>query len=77
VDRNIFEMSEAERKALNIRDLPGNLKEAVLAMQADKVILDALGDHIAARYAEAKLKEWEEYRTQVFEWEREKYFKIY
>jgi glutamine synthetase len=77
VDRNIFEMNEAEREKLHVRDLPATLMEAVQAMQADQVIMDALGSHVSQRYAEAKLNEWEDYRTQVHNWEREKYFKNY
>ena len=38
-----------------------------------KEILDALGEHVAANYIEGKKKEWEEYRTRVSSWEREKY----
>jgi len=77
VDLNIFEMDEEERRNWNIRALPTNLKEAVQAMVADKVVMDTLGSHISERYAAAKLSEWEEYRTYVDEWERNRYFKIY
>jgi glutamine synthetase len=77
VDLNIFEMDETERRQRNVRGLPTNLKEAVQAMAADKVVMDALGSHISERYAAAKLNEWEEYRTHVDEWERDRYFKIY
>ena len=30
-------------------------------------------EHVAANYLEGKKKEWEEYRTRVSSWEREKY----
>ena len=33
----------------------------------------ALGDHIFPRYVELKRKEWNEYRVQVTEWEKDKY----
>ena len=32
-----------------------------------------LGDHIFPRYVELKRREWDEYRVQVTEWEKEKY----
>ena len=32
-----------------------------------------LGEHIFARYVELKRREWDEYRVQVTEWEKEKY----
>ena len=46
-------------------------------MQEDKVICDVLGEHIVSKYVEAKLKEWNDYRTQVSQWELEKYLVIY
>ena len=33
----------------------------------------ALGEHIFPRYIELKRREWDEYRVQVTEWEKEKY----
>ena len=42
-------------------------------MQEDSLILDALGAHVAENYIEGKRKEWDEYRTRVSSWEREKY----
>ena len=42
-------------------------------MQEDQLILDTLGEHVAANYIEGKMKEWDEYRTRVSSWEREKY----
>ena len=73
VDRNIFAMSEAELKSEGIESLPGNLMDAIEAMQADKVIADALGDHILSMYVEAKKKEWETYCSQVSRWEIDEY----
>jgi glutamine synthetase len=32
-----------------------------------------LGDHISKKYIEAKRVEWEEYRTQVTQWEIDQY----
>ena len=32
-----------------------------------------LGEHILEKYVEAKLKEWDNYRKQVSEWEVEEY----
>ena len=33
----------------------------------------ALGEHIFPRYVELKRREWNEYRIQVTEWEKEQY----
>ena len=51
----------------------GSLEEAICALEADPLILDTLGEHVAANYIAGKKKEWDEYRTRVSSWEREKY----
>ena len=66
-------MDADARKAHGIESLPGSLEEAIKAMQEDQLILDTLGEHVAANYIEGKMKEWDEYRTRVSSWEREKY----
>ena len=73
VTENIFIMDEAARQAHGIDSLPGSLEEAIRALEADSLILDTLGEHVAANYIEGKKKEWDEYRTRVSSWEREKY----
>ena len=73
ITENIFKMDAAARKAAGIDSLPGSLEEALEAMKADQLVLDALGSHVAENYIEGKEKEWDEYRTRVSSWEREKY----
>lgn len=73
IDKNIFAMTEEERKAEQIESLPGNLYEAIKELEADSFILDVLGEHVAKRFIEAKKIEWETYFTQVTSWELEEY----
>lgn len=73
VDRNIYEMTEAERKMLGIGSLPDTLTEAVAEMEADPFIADVLGEHVFQKYTEAKREEWDRYRSQVTEWEINEY----
>ena len=47
------------------------------ALQADSVITHALGPHVSQRYVSGKLREWEEYRAQVSQWELDKYLVSY
>ena len=49
-----------------------NDPEAIEALENDELILETLGTHIAENYIEGKKKEWDEYRTRVSSWEREK-----
>lgn len=55
-DRNIYEMTLAERQELGIGNLPENLSEAIKALEANQVIKEALGPHIFNRYVEADRK---------------------
>jgi glutamine synthetase len=73
VDRNIFEMSEREKRRLRIRQLPANLAEALDNLEKDKVLRTALGDHIFDNYVRNKREEWHRYISVVTEWEREQY----
>ena len=77
VDLNIYKMTDAERRALNIDQLPGNLIEALEEMKKDPLILDVLGSHIAENYVAAKEAEWQRYRSHVSGWETEEYLYRY
>ncbi len=74
VDRNIYELSAAQRAELGIDSLPASLHNAIVEMQKDELIMSVLGEHIAPRYIEAKLRDWEDYRMHVTDWEIQKYF---
>ena len=77
VDRNIFEMSEREKRRLKIAQLPANLNEALGNLEKDDVITGSLGDHILRHFVEAKRKEWVEYISRVQLWEIETYLEAY
>ena len=73
VDQNIFEMTDDERIAAHIESLPLDLYEAVKEMEKDDFVCSVLGKHVSEKYIQAKYQEWENYRTQVTEWELEEY----
>ena len=73
ITQNIYAMDPATREAHGIASLPGSLEEAIRLMEGDRLVLDTLGEHVANNYIEGKKKEWDEYRTRVSSWEREKY----
>ena len=77
VTENIFAMSPAVRKRHNIEALPGSLEEALIAMKKDKLVMDTLGQHVSRQYIAGKEAEWDEYRTRVSSWERDKYMMNY
>jgi glutamine synthetase len=73
VEESLFEMAAATIAAKGIRELPGTLGEAITELEADPVIIEALGEHVFSHYVEAKRAEWDEYRTQVSDWEVDRY----
>lgn len=73
VYKDLFSMSREERESIGILNLPENLKDAVKELKKDEVIKAALGEHIFAKYVEAKNQEWDAYRKTVHEWEIKKY----
>ena len=77
VNKNIFELSEKERKKYKIETLPSNLLDAVEELEKDELIKDALGPHVAPLYISGKKREWAEYSEQVTQWETDRYLYKY
>ncbi len=77
VNKDIFHMSDREKRRLKIDNLPGDLYEAVRALQRDRVVLDALGRHVADHFIEGKLRDWQEFISIVHPWEVERYLSKY
>ena len=77
VDRNIYVLTEEERLRAGIPNLPVSLAEALQELKRDEAICDALGEHALTHFLELKEIEWDLYRTQVHQWEREQYMTLY
>jgi len=73
VEEALYGFDDVELERRNVGVLPDNLKDAIEAFSGDDVVRDALGDHLAERFLEAKLVEWREYRQQVTPWEVAQY----
>ncbi|MFW9778119.1 MAG: glutamine synthetase family protein [Candidatus Heimdallarchaeota archaeon] len=76
VARNIYKLSPEERQELLIQTLPGNLFEAVNHLKQDTIIREALGHHIFSEFVKAKKREWEQYSTQVTDWDWINYLNV-
>ncbi|MFQ5772049.1 MAG: glutamine synthetase, partial [bacterium] len=76
VERNVYQLSEEERKKLNIGTLPEDLFEAIKAMESSEVMKKALGEYVFHTLLENKKLEWHEYRAQLSNWEMQNYFPI-
>ncbi|PHA03071.1 type I glutamate--ammonia ligase [Bacillus pseudomycoides] len=77
VDRNIYVMTKEEREEAGIIDLPATLAQALVTLQSNEIICGALGEHLLEHFIEAKEIEWDMFRTQVHQWERDQYMTLY
>ncbi|NKE35025.1 type I glutamate--ammonia ligase [Natronococcus sp. JC468] len=77
VRENIYEFDEQKREEYGIDTLPSNLGAAVDALEDDEAIYDALGDHVAEKFVEAKRQEFEEYLIDVSQWELDRYLETF
>lgn len=73
VNEDVYHFSPQDLEARGIGTLPGTLGEAIAELEADEVLMDALGEHISKWYLAAKRAEWDEYRIQVSQWELDRY----
>jgi len=76
VEENVYEMSVEERQKRGIGTLPASLLEAILLAEKSEVVRKALGDHVFEAFIQNKKIEWDQYRTQVTEYELKKYLPI-
>ncbi len=77
IQRNIYQMSVRDRRKHKIKELPGTLREAVIALEKDPVIKAALGEHTFEHFVEAKRQEFDAYRVAVHDWELQTYLAEY
>ncbi|MCL6630933.1 MAG: glutamine synthetase, partial [Armatimonadetes bacterium] len=76
MEKNLYELTESERRALGIQSLPASLGEALAETEKSELVRKALGDHVFERFVELKSMEWHEFCTRVTEWEVNKYLPI-
>jgi len=76
VEENVYDMTEQERAERGIGTLPTSLLEAVHLTEQSEVVRKALGDHVFNAFIQNKKLEWEQYRSQVTEYELKRYLPI-
>jgi glutamine synthetase len=77
VNRNIFDMSQREKKRLKIVQLPASLDEALDFLEKDQLLREALGDHIFDHFLHNKRTEWADYIKEIHTWEQDRYLDRY
>jgi glutamine synthetase len=76
VELDVFRLSDEERRSLGIEVLPGSLNEAMACMEGSDLVRRALGDHIYEKFIENKRIEWDAYRSQVHQYEIDRYLPV-
>lgn len=70
---NVFEMTAEERAAEGITSLPQSLSEALDVMETSELVAEALGEHIFEWFLRNKRAEWFDYKSQVTQFELDRY----
>jgi glutamine synthetase len=73
VTDNLYRLSPEDLAARGIIALPGNLNEAVDAMEASSLMAETLGGHVFEWFIRNKRAEWAEYKTHVSQFELDRY----
>jgi len=76
VKENVYEMNAEERMRRGIGTLPASLLEAIQLTEKSEMVRRAMGDHVFDAFIENKKIEWDQYRTQVTEYELKRYLPI-
>jgi glutamine synthetase len=76
IEGNVYEMSEEERQKRGIGTLPPSLLEAIQLTEKSELVRKALGEHVFSAFIKNKKIEWDQYRTQITEYELNKYLPI-
>jgi glutamine synthetase len=76
VEDNIYHMTDEERKKRGIKALPGSLIEAIQLTERSDLVRETLGDHVFKEFIANKIKEWDDYRKCITDYEIAKYLPI-
>jgi len=77
VKENIYQMTEEERAADGIIDLPSTLHNSLKALRKDEYVQASLGKGLTNSFFAAKNAEWAQYQQTVSQWERDTYMELY
>ena len=73
VTANLYELTPDELLVEGIKALPGNLNEAVATMERSELAAATLGEHVFEWFIRNKQAEWSSYKTQVSQFELDRY----
>ena len=70
---NLFELTPEEVAAEGIKPLPQSLSDAIDVMETSELVAEALGEHIFEWFLRNKRAEWFDYKSQVTQFELDRY----
>jgi glutamine synthetase len=70
---NLYAMTPEELASEGIRPLPASLADAIAAMESSELVAETLGEHVFEWFIRNKRAEWVDYKTQVSQFELERY----
>ncbi|HZI97107.1 MAG TPA: type I glutamate--ammonia ligase [Actinomycetales bacterium] len=73
---DVWALTDAERRALGIRPLPGSLEQAIEVMEDSELVAETLGEHVFDFVLRNKRQEWQDYRQQVTPFELRRYLPV-
>ena len=75
-NENLYDLTPAQLRERGIAVLPQNLDRALDALEADRLIVEALGP-VACEFIRLKRMEWVEYMRHVSDWEIKSYLEFF
>ncbi|NMR21495.1 type I glutamate--ammonia ligase [Cellulomonas fimi] len=73
---DVWELTDAERRALGIDPLPQSLDGAIQVMERSELVAETLGEHVFDFVLRNKRREWDEYRGQVTPYELRRFLPL-
>ena len=70
---DVWQLTDAERRAMGIKPLPESLGSAIEEMQRSELVADVLGEHVFDFFLRNKRQEWQDYRHDVSRFELDRY----
>ncbi|WP_292466514.1 type I glutamate--ammonia ligase [Methanolobus sp.] len=73
MDYNVFDLTKQERAERGIETLPSTISESADYLESDELLKSTLGEHVHDNILRLARAEWDAYRTQVHDWEIQRY----
>jgi glutamine synthetase len=69
---DVWSLTDRERRALGLDALPSSLAEAITLAESSELLAETLGEHVFDFFLRNKRAEWQDYRSVVSAFERDR-----